>query len=109
MLREPRRSAFRACVKCSKLVQMSDNDTPEIESSPLCRSVTREGITVRVEIYRLAGRDEGWSLEVIDQGGRSTVWDDTFANDQDAYAEFSRTLESEGIRALAEPPSGRAH
>jgi hypothetical protein len=57
----------------------------------------------------LAGRDEGWSLEVIDQAGGSTVWGDTFATDQDAYDEFYRTSESEGIRTLAEPPSARAH
>jgi hypothetical protein len=93
----------------SKIAQMIDDNTPKIESSPLCESVTRDGITVRVEIYRLAGRGEGWSLEVVDQQGGSTVWDGTFANDQDAHAEFYRTLESEGIRSIAEPPSGRAH
>jgi hypothetical protein len=45
---------------------MIDDNTPEIESSPLCESATRDGITVRVEIYRLAGRGDGWSLEVVD-------------------------------------------
>ena len=80
---------------------INDND-PEIESSRLCGSVTRDGITVRVEIYRLVGRNESWSLEVIDQEGASTVWDETFSKDQDAYAEFSRTLETEGIRSFAE-------
>ena len=44
-----------------------ETENPEIEFSPFCGSVTRDGITVRVEIYRLAGRGEGWSLEVIDQ------------------------------------------
>lgn len=42
---------------------MTDDD-PEIERSPLCGSVTRDGITIQVQIYRLA---EGWSLKVIDQ------------------------------------------
>ena len=84
-----------------KLAQMVDDDNnPEIESSPICGSVTRDGITVRVEIYRIAGRGEGWSLEVIDREGASTVWDDTFADDQDAYDEFYRALELEGIRSL---------
>jgi hypothetical protein len=82
-----------------KLAQMVDDDNnPEIESSPLCGSVTRDGITVRVEIYRIAGRGGGWSLEVIDREGASTVWDDTFADDQDAYDEFYRALELEGTR-----------
>jgi len=100
---------FRTTKMYGNLAQMIDDDMPEIESSPLCHSVTSDGITVRVEIYRLAGSGEGWSLEVIDQKGGSTVWDDTFANDQDAYAEFYRTLESEGIRSIAEPPSSRAN
>jgi hypothetical protein len=73
---------------------------PKIEYSPLCESVTRDGITVRVEIYRIAGRGGGWSLEVIDREGASTVWDDTFPSDQDAYDEFYRALGSEGIRSL---------
>jgi len=88
---------------------MIDHEDPEIESSPLCGTVTRDGITVRVEIYRLAGSNEGWSLEVIDQKNGSTVWSDLFASDRDAYAEFTQTLETEGIRSFAEEPSGRAN
>ena len=82
---------------------MVNDNNPEIEFSPFCGSVTRDGITVRVEIYRIAGRGGGWSLEVIDREGASTVWDDTFADDQDAYDEFYRALESEGIRSLGAP------
>jgi hypothetical protein len=85
------------------------DDDPEIEDSPLCGVVTREGITIRVQIYRLAGRNDGWSLEVVDQEGGSTVWNETFSSDTEAYAEFHRTLEKEGIRSFAERPSGRAH
>jgi hypothetical protein len=88
---------------------MIDHEDPEIEASPLCGTVTRDGITVRVEIYRLAGSNEGWSLEVIDQKNGSTVWSDLFASDRDAYAEFTQTLETEGIRSFAEGPSGRAN
>jgi hypothetical protein len=89
---------------------MIDDEDPKIESSPLGGAVTRDGITVRVEIYRLAGSNEGWSLEVINQeNGSSTVWDDLFATDRDASAEFSRTLETEGIRSFAERPSGQAN
>ena len=55
---------------------MHDEDDPEIEYSPLCEEVTREGLTVRVQVYRLKNGDSGWSLEVIDQEGSSTVWDD---------------------------------
>ena len=79
---------------------MRDEDDPEIEYSPLCEEVTRDGLTVRVQIYRLKNGDSGWSLEVIDQEGASTVWDDLFATDHVAFAEFSQTLETEGIRSF---------
>jgi len=86
---------------------MTDED-PEIEHSPLCGRVTRDGITIQVQIYRLAGSTDGWSLEVVDQEDASTVWDDLFATDEEAYAEFYRTLETEGIRSFAERPAGTA-
>jgi hypothetical protein len=73
------------------------DDDPEIESSPLSRSVAEDGITVRVEIYRLVGKDERWLLEVLDHEGSSTVWSETFATVLEANIEFHRTLETEGI------------
>ena len=87
---------------------MNTNDDPQLEHSPLCGNVTRDGITVRVEIYRLAGKDEGWSLEVVDQEDGSTVWDELFATDKEAYAEFYRTLETEGIKAFSVPSNKSA-
>jgi hypothetical protein len=60
--------------------------------------VTRDGYTVRVEIYRT--EPNGWTLEVVDAKGGSTVWDDTFPDDQLALSEFNRALESEGIRSF---------
>ena len=66
-------------------------------------------LTIRVEICRIADSDGGWSLEVIDQENTSTVWDSTFVADEEAYREFSRTLEREGIRSFAERPTGRTH
>ena len=87
-----------------------DNDNEvEIEYSPLCGDVTRDGITVSVQIYRLARIGEGWSLEVVDHNGASTVWTELFATDQVAYAEFFKTLETEGIRSFSEETTGRLH
>jgi hypothetical protein len=86
------------------------DDDPEIEESQLSGNVTRDGITVRVEIYRLVEGDESWTLEVIDHEGGSTVWDDRFATDKEACAEFYRTLEAEGIRSfLEDQPGSRKH
>jgi len=79
---------------------MHDENDPEIEYSPLCEEVTRDGLTVRVQIYRLKTGNDGWLLEVVDHEDASTVWDDLFKTDHEALAEFSRTLETEGIQSF---------
>jgi hypothetical protein len=84
---------------------MIDED-PEIEESPLSGTVNREGLIVRVEIYRLVEGDESWTLEVIDHEGTSTVWDGRFATDKEAYDEFYRVLETDGIRSFLEDQPG---
>jgi hypothetical protein len=73
---------------------------PDIEYSPLCEKTTRGKITIDVQIYRIAGSSEGWSLEIIDDEGSSTVFDDLFATDVAAYAEFERTIMEEGIESF---------
>jgi hypothetical protein len=89
---------------------MTDDHDVELEDSPLSGELTRDGVTVKVAIYRIRDSGEGWSLEVIDHQGTSTVWDATFPTDQDAYREFNRSLETEGIRALLQGnPSRELH
>jgi hypothetical protein len=51
----------------------------------------------------------GWSLEVVDQEGTSTVWDSNFPTDQDACREFYRILDSEGIRTFLEQSPRHIH
>ena len=63
-----------------------------------CRAVTHNGKTVKVEIYSSGKND--WILEVVDEHGNSTVWDDPFPTDAEAYKEFHRTLDEEGIDSL---------
>jgi hypothetical protein len=87
----------------------TDGYEPAFEYSSLTSEVTREGITVFVNIYRRAGDDHTlWTLEVICELG-STVWDETFEDDTDAYAEFIRILESRGIKAFASRSAGTLH
>ena len=80
------------------------DDTTEIEYSPLCKRFTREGITVDVRIYRMREEDSGWSLEVVDHNDCSTVWDELFPTDQQAYKRFSRLWQ---MRAFT--PSWKIH
>ena len=48
----------------------------EIKYSTLCQKVTREGKSVQIYTYE-EGKG-GWILEVEDEYGNSTVWDDPF-------------------------------
>lgn len=84
----------------------NDNDPP-IEDSPLSSPFTRDGITVEVKIYRLAGEGGGWSLEVVTPDGASTVWDDLFDTDSEAYRAFYLVVENEGIGTLLVPEQTR--
>ncbi|TCR71477.1 MULTISPECIES: hypothetical protein [Rhizobium/Agrobacterium group] len=62
---------------------------------------THEGLSVRVEIFQIAGTDHWW-LEVIDTNGRLTRWDAPFASEKDAYLEFCATVVIEGMREFTQ-------
>ena len=63
--------------------------------SPLTQTYSADGHSLRVLIYRLP--DTQWSLEVVDEQGTSTVWDDLFETDKQALEEAIMAIESEGI------------
>lgn len=71
---------------------------PKIVQSDLSRTVKQDGVTVEVSIIRLEHETE-WSLEVVNSASTSIVWDDLFASDDEAFAEFERTVE-EGMRTF---------
>lgn len=80
--------------------------TPEdvsLEHSPLEREVERAGVRVKICIYR-DKQTPGWHLEVEDQDGGSTVWEDPFDTDQAALDEALSAIDEEGIEALLEAP-----
>ena len=71
---------------------------PDFIDSPLSQSITRNGVTVRVEIY---GDSNGaWILEVVDAENASHVWDEHFETDQQALAEALRALDEEPLEFL---------
>jgi hypothetical protein len=74
---------------------------PNLVHSRLSRTLTRDGMTVEVSIVRLEN-ETTWSLEVVNSSGTSTVWDDLFSSEEDAYAEFERTVAEEGIRTFSD-------
>ena len=74
---------------------MSERD-PNLVISGLSKTVTHDGITIEVHIVRLEA-DTNWTLEVVNEKGTSTVWDDPFPTDDAAYREFLRTVDEEGM------------
>jgi hypothetical protein len=87
---------------------MSDDDYG-LEYSPLSGRVTRDGVTVDVQIYRAAETNDPWHLEVVDHEGGSSVWNDCFATPQDAYAAFNEAVAEEGIGTFAEATANTRH
>jgi hypothetical protein len=76
---------------------------PEIIYSPLQQTYSISDKSIEIEIYRLP--DTGWTVEVVDVYGNSTVWDGEFATDQLAFDEVMKTIEEEGIDVLIGKPS----
>jgi hypothetical protein len=74
---------------------MSD---PKLIRSTLSCTIREDGTEIHIDIYRLETTD--WSLEVVDETGASTVWDNLFPTDQAALDEALKTIREEGIRTF---------
>jgi uncharacterized protein len=75
----------------------------ELIYSPLQQTYTINDKSIEIQIYRLP--DTGWTTEVVDAYGNSTVWNGEFATDQLAFDEVMRTIAEDGIDSLiGEPP-----
>ena len=72
---------------------------PNLIHSGLSKTVELEGCKFRIEIYRIEDK-AGWALEVVDEEGTSTVWDDLFPTDHAALAEVTKTIDEEGLSAF---------
>jgi uncharacterized protein len=76
----------------------------ELKMSPLRQRLESQGQSVQIEIY--GDGANGWLLEIVDEFGNSTVWDDSFPTDQEALDEAKNTIRDEGIGVLIGNPSG---
>jgi hypothetical protein len=91
-------------------------DSSKIIRSALSQSYSDGELTVRVEIYRPAGAS-GWMLDVINENGGQTFWQDEFATELDTMAEFIEAVEILGLADLTTdapccrevPVSSRCH
>jgi hypothetical protein len=73
---------------------------PKLEHSEFSGEFEDDGITVLVDIYRPAGTQGDWQLEVISQTEDVTTWDEPFATDKDAWEEFLATAERDGLASF---------
>jgi hypothetical protein len=78
---------------------LDDDNEPDFIESPLSQSVTRNGLTVRMEIY--GDSQGGWILEIVDAENASHVWDEHFETDQLALTEALRALDEEPLEFLS--------
>jgi hypothetical protein len=91
-----------ATVMSRKNMAAEDDDSaeePDFIKSPLSQSLTRNGVTVRVEIYVDYPNDR-WILELVDAQNTSHVWDERFETDQQALTEALRALDEEPLEFL---------
>jgi len=76
-------------------MMLSMTEDIDIIHSPLEQTYSAGGHSVDIHIYRCS--DTQWSLEVVDERGTSTVWDDQFKTDKLALEEAFMAIETEGI------------
>lgn len=87
----------------SRRFTAEEPDDHDLIYSPLNQTVTRNGVTVEVHIYKDDSTD--WILELVDAAGNSHVWDDHFLTDQAAFDEAMRALDEEPLEFM-EPQAG---
>jgi hypothetical protein len=84
------------------------NEDPEIEISKQSQIISSGGKNLSVEIYRIKGTSD-WSLEIVDENGNSTVWDDLFASDKEAITEAKKAILEETTEAFIGPEDGKGN
>lgn len=75
---------------------------PKLEHSELSGEFTQDGVTLLIDIYRLAGTQQDWKLEVVTQNEDLFEWEEPFATDREAFDEFLATVERDGIHSFLE-------
>jgi hypothetical protein len=71
--------------------------------SPLCQKLVRDGVAIDIQIsYDVEQR--GWILEVIDQEGGWTAWNEAFPTDQSALDAALLTVETDGVASFLTGP-----
>ncbi|MCJ2052100.1 hypothetical protein [Methylobacterium sp. J-070] len=81
----------------------------DFEHSRLSGVFIRDGIVVDVEIYRAAGTQDPWQLEVVHLTGGCTAWPARFATELAAFRAFCEAIVDYGISSFTRPQLKRLH
>ncbi|KXG84960.1 hypothetical protein [Agrobacterium bohemicum] len=81
----------------------------KLEHSEFSGEFEDGGITVLVDIFRPAGTNNDWQMEVVTEQDDVTSWEEPFATDKDAWEEFLATCEKDGIRSFLEGEETQVH
>lgn len=74
---------------------MQDYDQKDLIDSALNQTYTKNGKSVEIHIYRMP--NTSWMLEVVDSFGNSTVFEDEFVTDAEAFNYLIDEIERDGI------------
>jgi uncharacterized protein len=89
---------YKRCHGKAKVEDVAVEDSRCPVHSRLSQRLSRDGMTVEIQIYE--DGNAGWLLEVVDEFGNSTVWDESFPTDHAALTEALNTIATEGILSL---------
>ncbi|ASY56370.1 hypothetical protein [Sinorhizobium sp. CCBAU 05631] len=82
---------------------------PKHEHSELSGEFTEDGVTVLVDIFRPAGTNNDWKMEIVTQAEDLIEWEEPFATDRDAFDEFLATVARDGIRSFLDDEEPSVH
>jgi hypothetical protein len=68
--------------------------------SDITKEIERDGLKVKIEVYRADQKGGGWILEIVDEGWNSTVWDSQFRSSKEAIDAGIKAIDEEGIQAF---------
>ena len=81
----------------------------ETEHSELSGEFTEDGLTVLVDIFRPAGSNVDWRMEVVTPDEDLIEWEEGFATDREAFDEFLATVARDGMQSFFDDSEPSVH
>jgi len=72
----------------------------KIPESEIIKEIERDGLRIKIEVYKADQKGGGWILEIVDEGWNSTVWDSQFPSSKEAMDAGIKAIDEEGIQSF---------